>query len=179
MGSEQDSLAELYSEISPQFEARTLQLMADYEEENLRILPKTYSTSIKTETALANPLDLPFVTAKNYNLVISLSKEEIQGIVEAYVKDPYFSKILTELRQESNWVTPKQPLFFENDEGLLYFEDWNGNYRLYIPKSEQAKLLSEVHDEITEGAHSGYHRTSNKLACTYYWPRMSRDVKNL
>ena len=39
MDSEQDSLTEFYSEISPKFEARTLQLMADYEEENLRILP--------------------------------------------------------------------------------------------------------------------------------------------
>ena len=65
----------------------------------------------------------------------------------------------------------------ENEDGLLYFEDWNGNYRLCVPKDEQAQLLSKVHDEITEGAHAGYHKTYNKLASTFYWPKMSRDVK--
>ena len=65
----------------------------------------------------------------------------------------------------------------ENEDGLLYFEDWNGNYRLCVPKDEQAPLLSEVHDKITEGAHAGYHKTYNKLASTFYWPKMSRDVK--
>ena len=176
LDSELDPLTELYSEISPQFEARTLQLMANYEEENLRILPEVHTTSIEAKNNLAEAVTLPFVTAKNYNLVIGLSNEEIERMVKAYSNDPYFNRILSELRQESNWIGPKQPLFFE-DDGLLYFEDWNGNQRLCIPQSEQARLLSEVHDEITEGAHSGYHRTYNKLATTYYWPRMSRDVK--
>jgi Integrase zinc binding domain len=48
-----------------------------------------------------------------------------------------------------------------------------------ICSCEQARLLSEVHDEITEGAHVGYHRTYNRLVPTYYWPRMSRDIKKI
>ena len=86
MDSEQDSLTELYSEISPHFEARTLQLMADYEEENLRILPKTHTTSIEAETSLAESVALPYTTAKSYNLVIGLSQEEISKIVEGYAR---------------------------------------------------------------------------------------------
>ena len=57
--------------------------------------------------------------ARNYNLVINLSSEETIGFAQAYSKDPYFSRVLQELRQESNWITPKQPLFFEDDNGLL------------------------------------------------------------
>ena len=79
-----------------------------------------------------------------------------------------------ELRQEPDWISPKHPLFMENEDRFLYFEDWNGNYRLCVPKDEQPKLLSEVHDEITEGAHAGYHKMYNKLASTFYWPRMRR-----
>ena len=92
-------------------------------------------------------------------------------------------RILTSVKYNQSYnksligTTPGSPCFFDNDDGLLYIEDWNGNNRLCIPKSEQAKLLSESHDEITEGAHLGYHRTYNKLASTYFQPRMSRDVK--
>ena len=124
--------------------------MATFEEENSEILPEDFTTSIETESCLAETINLPYVTAKNYNLAIGLAKDEIQKIVEGYPKDTYFSRILSELRQESNWISPKQPLFFENDDGLLYFGDWNGNHRLCIPQSEQAKLLSEIHDDITE-----------------------------
>ena len=130
LDSEQDLITELYSEISPQFEARTSQLMATSEEENSLILPEAFTTFIETESSLAETITLPYVAAKNHNMVIALAKDEIQKIVEGYSKDPYFSRILSKLRQESNWISPKQPLFFENDDGLLYFEDWNGNHRL-------------------------------------------------
>ena len=126
---------------------------------------------------LQEEVTVPYITAKSHNLVSSLSKEEIQKFVDAYAKDPYFERVRLELRQESNWASPKHPLFMEDEDGLLYFKDWNGNYRLCVPKDEQAQLLSEVHDEITEGAHAGYHKTYNKLASTFYWPKMSRDVK--
>ena len=171
LDSEQDPLSDLYEEISPQFEARTLHLMAQFED-NLRIPLDVHNTSLSTHVNEQEDVSIPYVTTRSYNLISSLSQEEIQGIAKAYVNDPFFKKVLSELRQESNWANPKQPLFFEN-EGLLYFEDWNGNTRLCIPKDEQAMLLSEVHDEITEGAHAGYHKTYNKLAAAYYWPRMS------
>ena len=80
---------------------------------------------------------LPIVTAKNYNLMSSLAPEEIQRIADGYMQDPFFSKVFTELRKESTWNSPEQPLFYVNDNGLLYFEDRNGNNRLCIPKSGQ------------------------------------------
>ena len=102
MDSKQDPLEEIYSEISPQFEARTLTLMADYEEENLTIPDNPVSTSVITKTSSADTVVVPFSTAKNYNLVISLASEEIQKIVEGYLQDPFFSRILSDLREESN-----------------------------------------------------------------------------
>ena len=37
--------------------------------------------------------------------------------------------------------------------------------------------MSEVHNALTESAHGGYAKTYNRTASTYYWPRMSRDIK--
>ena len=37
--------------------------------------------------------------------------------------------------------------------------------------------MEEVHDIITEAAHRGYFKTYNRISATYYWPRMSREIK--
>lgn len=37
--------------------------------------------------------------------------------------------------------------------------------------------MDEIHNTVTEAAHAGYHRTYNRIAATYYWPKMSRDIK--
>src|SRR6202050_4348650 len=37
--------------------------------------------------------------------------------------------------------------------------------------------MSEVHNSLTESAHGGHAKTYNCIASTYYWPRMSRDIK--
>jgi len=37
--------------------------------------------------------------------------------------------------------------------------------------------MSEVHNVLTESAHRGHAKTYNRIASTYYWPRMSRDIK--
>ena len=37
--------------------------------------------------------------------------------------------------------------------------------------------MSEVHNNITEGAHGGYAKSYNRITSIYYWPQMSRDIK--
>lgn len=37
--------------------------------------------------------------------------------------------------------------------------------------------MEELHNTLTESAHGGYHKCYNRLASTYYWPKMSRDLK--
>ena len=38
--------------------------------------------------------------------------------------------------------------------------------------------MNRVHNELSEGAHEGEHRTYNRLATVFFWPRMSRDVRH-
>src|ERR1700676_4625975 len=37
--------------------------------------------------------------------------------------------------------------------------------------------MRKVHNILTESAHGGHAKTYNHIASTYYWPRMSRDIK--
>ena len=37
--------------------------------------------------------------------------------------------------------------------------------------------MSEAHNVLTESDHGGHAKTYNCIASTYYWPRMSRDIK--
>ena len=37
--------------------------------------------------------------------------------------------------------------------------------------------MSDVHNNITEAAHGGYAKSSNRIASIYYWPQMSREIK--
>ena len=37
--------------------------------------------------------------------------------------------------------------------------------------------MQEAHNTITEAAHRGYFKTYNQISATYYWPRMSREIK--
>jgi hypothetical protein len=39
------------------------------------------------------------------------------------------------------------------DNGLIYFEDWNGNHRLVVPKSLQVDIMSKIHNTINKAAH--------------------------
>src|SRR6202050_2172597 len=62
-------------------------------------------------------------------------------------------------------------------DGLVYFEDWNGNFRLCVPESLRVSVMSKVHNILTESAHGGDTKTYNCITSTYYWLRMSRDIK--
>ncbi|THU89466.1 hypothetical protein K435DRAFT_677853, partial [Dendrothele bispora CBS 962.96] len=74
-------------------------------------------------------------------------------------------------------LNPHHSHYHYSGDGLLYFEDWNGNNRLCVPACLRAEVMAEVHDGKSESAHGGYHRCYNRLSSTYYWPRMSRELK--
>jgi hypothetical protein len=106
-----------------------------------------------------------------------MSKNEIKEWIDAYGQDQKTSGIIKEMRSETQPINPRYPQYYLNDEGLLYFDDWEGNLRLYVPESLKARVLREDHEELTNGSHSGAHRSYYRLSETYYWPKMYKDVK--
>jgi hypothetical protein len=42
----------------------------------------------------------------------------------------------------------------------------------------RTEVVAEIHDNLAEGAHAGYHRSYNQIASVYYWPSMAKIIKN-
>ena len=57
-----------------------------------------------------------------------------------------------------------------NVNGVLYMKN-----RLWVPESQQVKLLQEVHDQPASG-HPGKNRTIELIKRFYYWPRLEGTV---
>nr|GAT59874.1 TY3B-TY3B protein [Mycena chlorophos] len=139
------------------------------------------------DTAVSKPLgptlDADSITAheyhtsRSYNVLVGISDDERKAWTDGYQEDPHFSEVLHEWKTESDWSNPRWPQYHLSDSGLIYFEDWEGNNRLCVPAPLRNSLMAEIHDTLTEAAHAGYHRTYNRLASNYYWPKMARDLK--
>ena len=63
---------------------------------------------------------------------------------------------------------------FEEQNGLLYKDG-----KMFIPGYPDVKLtiLKEKHDNIL-GGHYGYRKTLQKVQQSYYWPKMSKEIKD-
>jgi Integrase zinc binding domain len=92
----------------------------------------------------------------------------------SYATNNFYSKVLNTFQvnnKDGNY--PQYQLI----EGLIYLKDWNGNLQLCIPDSLRIEVMSEIHNILTKSAHGGHAKTYNHIASTYYWPKMSRDIK--
>jgi len=130
----------------------------------------------KVETK-GNEPGIDYYTAKNYSILVGIGQEEFNEWIEAYEDDIHFRDIIKSKRQDKEVLQPTYPQYFYADSGLIYFEDALGNNRLCVPNKLRKGIMEEVHETCTEAAHAGYYKTYNRIASTYYWPRMSRDIK--
>ena len=113
---EQDSLADLYEEISLQFKARNLQLATTFNNGNKKISGLLIEFPILIESNHGADFPVTYITARSYNLVSAIALEDVKKFSERYGKDNYFKRIQDEICQESNWSNPRQPLFTEKKE---------------------------------------------------------------
>lgn len=175
----EDPLKNMYEELGPKFEEKLLQVAAHHVSDEERIEPSNLSLKIETSmfSGQDNSIDLDYITSASYSLLVEIIPEEMEKWKQAYFEDPLFSEVLKVWKKGNDQVNSEYPQYHYSDEGLLYFEDWNGNNRLCVPASLRIDLIKEAHDLITEAAHGGHFKTYNRLAPTYYWPKMSRDIK--
>ena len=106
-------------------------------------------------------------TSKTYSTIISISTEEVEKWKGAYRQDLHLSQVLKGGEEED---IDEYVQYQIRANGLIYFEDWNGNHRLVIPESLRVEIMSEVHNNITEAVHGGYAKFYNRITSVYYWP---------
>ena len=174
----EDPLKNMYEELGPKFEEKMLKLV--HHTTDTKITPPNNSTSTEEiQAKLPNGEDysLDYTTSNAYSIMIGIEPGELERWRKGYWKDTHCKKILAALQDEENYSSVDTSLYQLNEEGLLYFKDWNGNYRLCVPQELRLELTKECHDTLTEAAHAGHHKTYNRMSSTYYWPKMSRQIK--
>jgi hypothetical protein len=174
-----DPLKCMYDELGERFEEKLLQVVANYvsymEEENLD--SPVELEDIEVCLPEGSQITCKHLSSRSYTLLIGIEPEEVEKWKESYLRDSHFSQVLKSKEEESDTLNPRHPQYNVSDEGLLYFEDWNGNNRLCVPHNLRNDLMGEMHNVLTEASHGGFFKTYNRIASTYYWPRMSKDIK--
>ena len=172
---EDDPLKNLYKEIGDRFEEKALTVASAHVIANLNEFDQS---NIIEEVINATEQDdlIDYVTAKTCSITISISPEEVNRFINAYSKDDHFKKVIEDLSKPHDTMNPPHSQYKIGDNGLVYFNR-EDNFKLCVPKDLQTEIMTEIHDNLIESAHAGFHRTYNQIASVYYWPAMARVIK--
>jgi transposase InsO family protein len=167
----------MYQDLGEKFEEKLLNVASKYVNSSSEIPDYSYTASNGLEIILpdGDSLSLDYVTSNTYSVLVGMNTDNLNNWKTAYITDKLYSKVLT-VSKANNDEAGLYPQYQIRD-GLIYFEDWNGNRRLCVPDAFRVTVMSEVHNTLTESAHGGHAKTYNRIASTYYWPKMSRDIK--
>ena len=125
--------------------------------------------------------NIVYSTARTHSIQVEVTQEEIDSIISSYQDDKHFQKVYTTLIQEKEKQIPslrsEYPQYFQDHTGLIYFQEWSNNLRLCIGETKRDEIIANIHDLLFEGAHAGYHKTYNRVAAHYYWPRMAKRIR--
>ena len=107
------------------------------------------------------------------NLVCPLPTRSLRQQVTKGYKDSPLGNLIKEVerREEpTNRYTVK--------DGLLYYRtDEFGSWRLCLPDIPYRETVIHDNHDLAIAGHPGYIKTYSKIARTYYWPNMARDIR--
>ena len=125
----------MYTALGSQFEEKLLKVASNFVTQELRestnnskIVSNTLEIILPDDSAISPE----YYTTEVYSTHISITVEELNKWKEASGKDPLLSEIL---RTDEEKIDDKYSQYQVKENGLVYFEDWNGNLRLVVPKS--------------------------------------------
>ena len=172
-----DPLRNMFEELGPRFEEKLLTVASNYMASELQIAEDTVHIPINLKVGDSDEVEILQTASCRYTTLVGMDEGKILKWRAGYDEDPHFSSVLKAIREDKDDSVP-YPQYQYSDHGLLYFEDSTGNTRMCVPRQLRNEIMSEGHDVISESAHGGYFKTYNKISAMYYWPRMSREIKN-
>ena len=137
---------------------------------------KVLKDSLKINLPDQESINSNYHTSETHTTLVSIHPNEVRKWKEGCKSNHLLSRVLKEKEDEED-TERNYSQYLVKENSLIYFEDWDGNHCLAIPENLKVTIMSEVHNNITEGAHGGYAKTYNQIAAIYHWPRMSRDIK--
>lgn len=172
--SEDTNINPEFGELIPEFETRVL-FVAKHHAQDLNTCLEV-GRQIRTTVPVPGG-NLGINTNVNVNLVTSIAPDDLTVFTNGYTNDPHFSMVLSAIRNDADTIAPSYPQYSLGDDGLLYFDDALGCSRLCVPAELRLPIITDIHETPGNAAHGGYHKTYNRIAATFYWPRMARDIK--
>ncbi|KAF9471191.1 hypothetical protein BDN70DRAFT_901533 [Pholiota conissans] len=151
----EDPLRNMFSELGVRFEQKLLSMVEDFAREESIIDPHVLKTTIEWEHKETCILASTYQTLLTHRLLINIGQEEQVKWINAYVNDVHYNKVKKDVEHTDF------PQYHFRDNGLIFFQDLEGNTRLCVPKELQPQVMKENHDVISEGAHAGYFKTYN------------------
>ena len=109
-------------------------------------------------------------------LVVSITRGNVNRYVEGYLKDPSLEGHWKESLSTADQLLASRR-YYKDKDGLLFFRDADWRARLCVPHVLVAETLKEHHESPWETTHVGAACLYHRLAYRYYWPSMWRDVQ--
>ena len=145
----------MYDALGGEFEEKLLKVAWNFVNQELNS-PVDYSKRVADTLEFQLPdqssITSDYHTSETYSTIISISAEEIEKWKEAYRQDSHLSQVL---KAEEEGDNDKYAQYQVRANGLIYFEDWNGNHQLVVLESLRVEIMRDVHNNITEAAHGG------------------------
>ena len=167
----------MFEELGLRFEEKLLTGVLNYMVSELQIAEDTVHIPINLKVGDSDEVEILQTASWRYTTLVGMDKGKILKWRAGYDEDPHFSSVLKAIREDKDDSIP-YPQYQYSDHGLLYFEDSTSHTSMCVPRQLRNEIMSEGHDVILKSAHGGYFKTYNKISVTYYWPQMSREIKN-
>jgi Reverse transcriptase (RNA-dependent DNA polymerase)/RNase H-like domain found in reverse transcriptase/Integrase zinc binding domain/Chromo (CHRromatin Organisation MOdifier) domain/Aspartyl protease len=107
------------------------------------------------------------------NILCPLPSRLLHGQVIKGYKNSSLGNLIKEV--ERNEESTKR---YTVENGLLYYRtDEFGPWRLCLPDIPYRKTVIHDNHDLAIAGHPGYIKTYSKIARTYYWPNMSKDIR--
>jgi len=95
-----------------------------------------------------------------------------KAITDGYRKEP-FKSLIKEVEEKrgtyTRYTVENKLLYYRTDE----YEQW----RLCLPEIEYRNQIIHDNHDLAIAGHPGFIQTYNKIARSYYWPRMNKDIR--
>ena len=105
---------------------------------------------------------------------IHVNSKDIQTILDGYEGDSHFRSISKSFPSEPPYLFKS---YHRNADGLIFFNDSSGRHCLCIPAPLRQDIMEEIHNSKVGTAHGGFERTYGRIANGFFWPRMTRDIR--
>lgn len=106
------------------------------------------------------------------------SEDEKALIKAAYETEKEWKEKWEELQAESETGEHREDVRYKIEDGLMYYRNnWTLPWRLCVSAESTKKKLIYDHHSTPIAGHPGADRTFGKLARSFYWPKMFKDVQ--